>query len=510
VIDTPRLGRIPRRRSLGVSVRASLQTVGRILEIVSLSLLVPTLVAIGYLETPIPFLVPLVIGLAVGLLLDFANRGKGQLGTREIFLVIVLVWVAAALLGSGPYLIAHHGLHHWTDAFTESMAGLTTSNITVLANPGGLPRSLLFWRQFSQWLGGLGAIVVTLTLLSRLRVGGREPTVTERPGREIERLSRSVRAVVRRFGLFYLALTAVEALILIGFDFTDVDDRLNVFDSIGIAMSTASTGGFSPHASSLAAFAVATRWVVFTFMVLAGANILLTFRAFVRGEVRPLLRDGETLLYLAIGALGAIGIGSVLAGKDVAGGGDVVRDGLFQSLSFLTTTGFTTADITLWPLAATAILVGLALIGGCASSLAGSQKIMRVQVIGKVLHREIIQTVHPETVLHIRRNRRVVDERAIRGVIAFVLIFFGLLAVGVLALEADAARMSYDLSVFHAIADATAALANGGPGLGFAGPAGSFAPFSDVSKLILSALMLLGRLEIIPVAVLFSRSYWRP
>jgi trk system potassium uptake protein TrkH len=134
---------------------------------------------------------------------------------------------------------------------------------------------------------------------------------------------------------------------------------------------------------------------------------------------------------------------------------------------------------------------------------------MRVQIIGKLLHRELVQAVHPEMIRHIRRNRRLIDERAVRGVAAFVLIFFGLLALGTLALELDAARMDFHLDIFSAIADAAAALANAGPGLGFAGPVGSFAPFSDVSKLVLSALMLLGRLEIIPVAVLFTKSYWR-
>jgi len=134
---------------------------------------------------------------------------------------------------------------------------------------------------------------------------------------------------------------------------------------------------------------------------------------------------------------------------------------------------------------------------------------MRVQIIGKLLHRELIQAVHPETICHIRRNRRLVDERAVRGVTVFVLIFFGLLALGTLALELDATRMSFHLDIFSAIADSAGALANGGPGLGFAGPLGSFAPFSDVSKLVLAALMLLGRLEIIPIAVLFTKSYWR-
>jgi trk system potassium uptake protein TrkH len=509
VPSTRRLRRGARRQTLGVSVRASLHALGRILEIVSLALAVPALVAAIYLESPLPFLVPLAIGLAVGFVLERSNRGSGRLGTREAFLVATLTWVAAAILGSVPYLLAKNGLGHWTDAFMESMAGLTTSNISVLKDPSALPRSLLFWRQFSQWLGGLGVIVLVLALLPRLRVGGRELMAPEQPGREVEQLSRGVQAVIRRFGALYVALTAAAALTLIGLDLFDVDDRLNVFDSIGIAFSTVSTGGFSPRAGSLAAYSTSTQWVVFGFMLLAGANILLVFRALVRRELRPLLRDGETRVYLAIGVLGAIGIAAALAAGNAANGWGSVREGFFQSVSFLTTTGFTDANIAAWPLAAPAILVGLVLIGGCASSLAGSQKIMRVQIIGKLLHRELVQTVHPETIRHIRRNRRLIDERAVRGVTAFVLIFFGLLALGTLTLELDAARMNFHLDIFSAIADAAAALANGGPGLGFAGPIGSFAPFSDVSKLVLSALMLLGRLEIIPVAVLFTKSYWR-
>lgn len=509
VVTTQRLRRGARRQTLGVSIRAVLHALGRVLEFGSLALAVPALVAAIYRETPLPFLIPMAIGLTAGFLLERSFRGKGRLGTREVFLTAVLAWLLVAILGAAPYLLARDGLDHLADAFLESMAGFTTSNISVLADPSRLPRALLFWRQFSQWLGGLGVIVLVLALLPQLRIGGREPTGSVQPGREVEQLSQGVQAVVRRFGAFYLALTAFATLALIALDLFDVDDRLNVFDCFGIAFSSVSTGGFSPHAGSLAAFSIATRWVVLVFVVLAGANIVLLFRALVRREPRPLLRDGETRLYLAIGVLGAIGVAAALVAGSSTSAGTAIRHGLFSSFSFLTTSGFTTSNIAAWPLAAPAILIGLMLIGGCASSLAGSQKVMRVQIIGKLLHRELIQAVHPESIRHIRLNRRLVDERAIRGVTAFVLLFFGLAALGTLALELDASLRSLHLGIFAAIGDSAAAVSNGGPGFGFAGPVGSFAPFSDTSKYILSALMLLGRLEIIPVAVLFTKSYWR-
>ncbi len=495
--------------SLGVSLRATLHALGRTLELFGLTFAVPALVAAIYWESPLPFLIPLAIGVILGYLLERLNRGKGRLGTREAFLVVTICPLAAVLLGTAPYLLTGSGIGHWADAFMESMAALTTTNMSTVADPDQLSRPLLFWRQFSQWLGGLGAIVLALALLPRLRVGGREPETVEQPGREVEKLSRSIQIVTRRFSVVYLLLTAAAITILVAFCVFDVDDRLSLFDAVGIALSTVSTGGFSTQAGSLAELSAATRWVVLIFMTLAGANLLLVFRALVRRELRPLVRDGETHLYLAIGAIGTVGIAAALAARGGAGFWNATGDGLFHSLSFLSTTGFTSVDTAEWPLAAAAILVGLVLIGGCASSLAGSQKVMRVQIVGKLLMRELEQTVHPETIRHIRRNRRVVDERAVRSVSAFVLIFFGLLALGTLALQLDASRMDFDLNVFPAVADAAAALSNGGPGLGFAGPFGSFAPFSDVSKLILSALMLLGRLEVIPVAVLLTRGYWR-
>lgn len=496
-------------RSLGVSLRASLHALGRVLELFGLALAIPALVAVIYWESPTLFLLPLAIGLVLGYLLERTNRGKGRLGTREAFLVTAICPLSAVILGALPYLLSDPGIGHWADALMESTAGLTTTNISSLADPAELGRPLLFWRQFSQWLGGLGAIVLALALLPRLRVGGREPEMAEQPGREVEKLSRSVHIVARRFGFLYLLLTGAAMSVLIAFRIFDVDERLSLFDSVGIALSAVSTGGFSTEAGSLAGFSSPTRWAALVIMALAGINLLLVFRALVRLEVRPLLRDGETHLYFAIAVVGTVGITAALIARSDTGLRNAAADGLFHSLSFLSTTGFTNADTAAWPLAAAAILVGLTLIGGCASSIASSQKVMRVQIIGKLLARELEQTIHPETIRHVHRNGRVVDERALRSATAFVLIFFGLLALGTLALQLDASRMDFELSVFPALADAAAALSNGGPGLGFAGPFGSFAPFSDVSKLILSGLMLLGRLEIVPIAVLLTRSYWR-
>lgn len=492
-----------------MSIRASSYALGRVLELFGLALLVPTAVAIGYLDSVWPFLVPLAIALVGGYALERGNRSVGRVGMREVFLIIPLAWLVIAGLGTLPYLLSPDGLHRFADAFLESMAGVTTTNVSVVADPGTLPRSLLFWRQFSQWLGGLGVIVLTLALLPRLRIGGREPRREVQPGEEAEQLSRNVYRIARRFGIFYLALTVIAVAILALFGAFELDEKMGFFDAVGIAMAAVSSGGFSTHAGSLASFSASTQWAVLVVMLLAGANLLLVFGALVRRELRPLLRDAETRLYLLLALAGALAVWVALTSRHGWSGWHSLRQALFQAVSYLTTTGFTTANVATWPVAATAVLVGLLLIGGCAGSLAGSQKVMRALLVGKLLRRELVQVVHPQAVLHIRLNRRPVDELALRSVMVFVLMFFGLLATGTIALSLDAARIDLTLDAFHSIADAAAALANGGPGLGIAGPLGSFAPFSDLSKLILSGLMLLGRLEILPVFVLFTKSYWR-
>jgi len=200
---------------------------------------------------------------------------------------------------------------------------------------------------------------------------------------------------------------------------------------------------------------------------------------------------------------------ATLWNEGIARDEEAVRLAIFQTASIITTTGFSSADFNTWPVLAAIVLVGLMFFGPSAGSTGGSVKVVRHVLVGRILRRELAQTVHPELVAPVRLNGVVVDERALRAVIVFVLLYVGCFALGTLALVLDAARTGLDLSPFQAIAAAATTLSNTGPGLGFAGPMGSFDPFSDVSKLILTGLMFLGRLEIIPIAVLFTRTYWR-
>jgi len=329
------------------------------------------------------------------------------------------------------------------------------------------------------------------------------------PGPEIESLSTRIRDTARRVWFLYVALTTLLITVLVAFGLTGIDDRMTVFDAFAHTFGTMPTGGFGIHATSLAEFAAPTQWVIALFMLLAGANFALLYRAFVRRQPKAFALDEEFRIYVGIVALASLVVGAEIWSEGVASGEAAVRHAVFQTVSMMTTTGFATADFAVWPALTAMTLIGLMFIGGSAGSTSGSVKVVRHLLLGKVLRREIDQTLHPELVVPVRLSRSVVDERTLRAVTSFILLYIGIFILGALLLAADAARTDLDLSVLGAIGAAATTLGNVGPAFGFAGPFGSFEPFSDFSTIVMIGLMWLGRLEVIPIVVLFSRHYWR-
>jgi trk system potassium uptake protein TrkH len=284
---------------------------------------------------------------------------------------------------------------------------------------------------------------------------------------------------------------------------------MDLYDAVTHAFTTLPTGGFSPYADSLGGFAPATQWVAIVFMFIGGVNFALLYLVFVRGRVRTVVRDEELRLYAALAAVASVVMIVALRHHDVLRGEEAFRHGVFQAVSIITTTGFATVDYADWPPIAAMAIVGLMFIGGSAGSTTGSVKIVRHLLIGRILRRELDQTVHPEVITPVRLNRRPLEERAVRAVIAFVLLYIGLFVVGAILIAIDSALAGVNVGAFDAIAASAAMIGNVGPGFGFAGPYGSFAGFSDFSKSVMIVLMWLGRLELIPVLVLFTRQYWR-
>ena len=505
-----RRGRSHRPPFFAVDVTGALHIVGTLVGYLSFATLLPAAIAIGYDESPWPFLVAGAISAAVGVGIAFATRGDHRLGIREGFLVVALVWLAAAALGALPYVLSGDPqLDRPVDAYFEGMSGFSTTGGSVVPNVEALPHGLAIWRQFTQWLGGIGIIVLALAVLPRLRVGGRQLLEHEMPGPEIETLTTRIRDTARRVWTLYIGLTVVLFGLLLLLGLSGVDDEMTPFEAFAHALTTIPTAGFSTRADSVESFAHATQWVILLFMILGGINFALMYRAIVRRQPRAAARDQELRLYLALLLIGAIVIVAEIWTEDVALGADALRVGIFTAVSTMTTTGFSIADYNTWPTLAVITIVGLMFVGGSAGSTTGSVKVVRHLLVGKILRREIDQTLHPEIVLPVRLNRRVVDERTLRAVLAFVLLYMGLFVVGTVVLAVDAARTGLDLSAFDAVSVSASMLANVGPAFGVGGPLGSFEPFSDFSTLVMTALMWLGRLEIIPIIVLLSRHYWR-
>jgi trk system potassium uptake protein TrkH len=502
--------RIGRPRRLAVDVGGSLNLVGTLGKYLGLAALFPTAVAIGYGEAFWPYLAAGAVTSGLGLALERFTHGGERIGFREGYLVVSLTWLLAAAFGALPYLFSGEAqLDRPVDAYFEAMSGFTTTGASVITDIEGIDRSLAMWRQFTQWLGGMGIIVLALAVLPRLRVGGRQLLESELPGPEVDQLAERIRGTAQRLWVLYVALTAAEIVALSFIGLTGIDDRMGLYEAVAHAFTTLPTGGFSTEARSIEAFGAAVQWTIVVFMVLAGANFALTYRALVKRRPRSVLRDEELRLYAALLGIAATVITVEIWTELFESGEEAIRHGVFQTVSIMTTTGFASVDFASWPTLALMTLVALMFVGGSAGSTSGSIKIIRHLMMGRMLRRELGQTVHPEEVMPIRLNAVVVDERTLRAITSFVLIYTGLFVLGAGILAFDAALQGPDLSPIDAIAAAATTLGNVGPALGVVGPMGSFEPFSDVSTITMIALMWLGRLELIPVIVLFTRHYWR-
>ncbi len=499
------------RGPLAVDVPAALNLIGTFGKYLGAAALFPVAIAIGYGEAFWPYLLAGVITSGGCYLLERVTAGSaGRVGIREGFLVVAATWLLAPAFAAMPYLfIGGDQLGHPIDAYFEGMSGFTTTGASVVSDFDEINRSLGMWRQFSQWIGGMGIVVLAIAVLPRLRVGGRQLLETELPGPEIAQLSERIRETARLLWVLYIGLTAVLILLLAGLGWTGIDERMNLYEATANAFGTMPTGGFSTQPDSIASFAPASQWVIGLFMLLAGANYLLMYRALIRRQPGRLVSDEELRLYLGLVVIASGALTVMLWGHDISTGEEAIRSGFFQAVSIITTTGMASADFAVWPAVMLLTLFALMFVGGSAGSTAGSIKVIRHLLLAKILRRELSQTVSPEVVMPIRLNKAPVDERTLRAVAAFILLYVGAWAVGGGIIAIDSAIVGAGLTPLDSIAASATAIGNVGPGFGVTGPYGSFAPLGDVSKLTMIALMYLGRLEIIPVVVLLTRHYWR-
>jgi trk system potassium uptake protein TrkH len=432
-------------------------------------------------------------------LLGLALRGmgddQGELYRREGVLVVVGAWLFASIAGAVPYVVSG-AIPGVVDAFFESASGFTTTGASILVNIESLPAPILFWRSMTQWLGGIGIVVLFVALLSELGPGARFLFKLEVPGPKAEILHARVRETAVALFRIYLALTLVQTLLMLVLG-------SSLYDALTHTFSTVSTGGFSPYTDSVAHFSAAIQIVILIFMLGAGVNFAL-YAALANRRDASVLRDVELRVYLALVFIASLVVSvDVFASGTSAGPGRVFLDGAFHVVSLLSTTGFATADFAAWPGMAHAVLVGLMFIGGCAGSTAGGAKIIRLLIGGKVAMREVRLTFSPNSVVAIAVGDQVVPEESARGVSALLLLWVLGWGGGALLLSVG------DTDIVTAATASLATVSNIGPGLAAVGPTENFAFFADWQKLVMVLLMWLGRLEFFAVLALLLPRFWR-
>jgi trk system potassium uptake protein TrkH len=520
-------------RGTRVDWRASLGLVGRVVKFLSVPLLVPLAVALVYGgRDAVTFAVTAGLALVAGAALERLDPDP-DIGAREGFLMVGATWLAVSLVGAVPYLIAAHGLPGLAptapgstlgspvNALFESMSGVTTTGATVMGDISfdTHSRAMLIWRQLSQWLGGMGIVVLAVAILPELSVGGAQLMDAEAPGVGIEKLTPRIAETARALWLVYFGFTLLEILLLYGLHELGMAPNMGPYNAVAHGLTTLPTGGFSPEADSVAAFSAAVQWTVIPFMLVAGTNFALFWHLF-RGEPRNLLEDTEFRGYAgAVAVLAALGAGLLFAGAapvlelggTTAGNpGNAVRQSLFQVVSIVTTTGYATSNFAEWSEVGKFLLLFGMFIGGSGGSTGGGVKVIRWIVVAKSIRRELFTTTHPDAVRPIRLGGTVIDERAIRGIYGFMLLYFVIFLVGSLLVSIDVARVpALELSALETMSAVAATLGNIGPGFGELGPFGSYLEFPATSKLLMVFLMWAGRLEIIPVFVLLTSGYWR-
>jgi len=439
-----------------------------------------------------------VVAAGLGQLMRLAHSDREpELRRIEALAIVAGTWLVVAIVGAVPYVWV--GLTP-VDALFESMSGFTTTGATIFTDFAAFGRGLLFWRSLTQWLGGMGVIALFVAILPRLAMGVGQLFFAEAPGPTDEKLTPKIGKTAAVLWRLYAGLTAAEfiALWIAG---------MSPYDAICHAMTTLAAGGFSPNSLSIAGYdSAAVEWIICGFMFLAGANFALQFRALSRPGL--LVRNEEFRVYSVIVLVATV----LVAGFLWQAGGqftDAVRQGLFQTLSILTTTGYASVDFNLWGDQTRMILLVLMFIGGCAGSAAGGPKVLRHMLIGRYTLTELRRTLHPRAVLPVKAGGKVISDMVMRTVLVFFLFYvltFALCAMAVILLGAD---------LVTGVTATMATLGNVGPGLGDVGPMASYGHLHPLSKLVLTGAMWVGRLEVLTVLALlrlevWSSAHWRP
>ncbi len=422
-------------------------------------------------------------------------KARKSMSARDGFLIVSIGWILFSLFGSLPYILSG-GIPSFTDAFFETISGFTTTGASILNQIEVLPHGLLFWRSLTQWLGGMGIIVMSLAILPLLGVGGMQLFVAEVPGPVPDKLHPRIKETAKRLWAIYIIFTFTETLLLwIG--------GMTIFDAVCHSFTTMATGGYSTKTASLAHWSSPfIHYVVVIFMFLAGTNFTLSYFA-LHLKFKKVWRNEEFRYYVGFLAGFTVLLTLILSFTEIQTGEESFRHSIFQVVSIVTTTGFVTFDYLSWIPLVGIILFMMMFFGGSAGSTGGGIKILRIVLLLKNSAMELKRLIHPNAVIPVRFNKNAVAPDILNNVFAFVSFYIITVIIGVIVM----ATMGYDLGTSFGSVAAT--LGNIGPGIGLVGPVENYAHIPGFGKWFLSFLMLIGRLELFTVLILFSPGFWK-
>ncbi|TKR26069.1 TrkH family potassium uptake protein [Natronomonas salsuginis] len=494
-----------------VDWRTSLDLTGRILLYLAIPLVFPLAIAVWYGESVLPFVVAIVVTIALGGGLRSLPGDPGDLGPREAFLAVAVIWFLVATVGAIPFVTAGMGtIAHPINAMFEAMSGLTTTGATTLVDFSIHDRSILMWRQILQWLGGLGILILATAILSELGVGGAQLMETETQTRNVNKLTPRISETARLIWGLYVGLTALAVVVYYGLHLVDLAPKMGLYNAVAHALTSVSTAGFSPEPLSIGAFAPIVQWAVIPFMIAGSTSFVLMYFA-INGEPMRLLKNEEFHFYIGALAFFTTLVAAALVFDPNAGfsAEATLRHAAFNVASMVTTTGYASVDFDLWSAAGKHMLFLCMFLGGMVGSTTCSIKSLRWLVALKAFRRNLFTSVHPEAVRPVRLSGRTVDEETIRDIYAYLLLSLVIFFLFTILIVVDAARIGANVSEFDAMGAAASTFLNIGPAFGEAGPYGTYNGFSMATKTAMILLMWIGRIEIIPVLVLFTRAFWR-
>lgn len=482
---------------MGINYKGSIRIFGIILMLLGFSMTLPVIVSFAYheLECTKALTMVFIPCLLVGfLILRYVNPKSYKLSVHDGTFIVSFSWILCSLIGCLPFIISG-SIPNFIDAFFETSSGFTTTGATILDDIEAMPKTMLFWRSFTHWLGGMGILQFTIALLPVLGLTGQQIATAEVPGPTLSKITPKLSDTAKYLYTLYFSFTIIETILL-------MFGGMSLFDALCHSFSTMGTGGFSNYNNSIAHFdSFYIEFVIMIFMFLAAMNFNLFFMT-IRNGIKSIFKDGEWKTFTLIIFVSTIAIAINLNLTNQYDFFEAFRVAAFQDISIITTTGFTSADYGLWPYFAQMSLFLLLFVGGCTSSTSGGIKCMRIMVLFKLAKRNLAIRLHPNAVIQVRVNDKQLSKDTVSNITDFVFAYLGLgLILGFL--------ISFDGHDFSTtISSVFTCLGNTGPGFVGLGPTFNFNIFSDASKLIFTFAMFAGRLEIFTLLMLLSRRFW--